>query len=160
MGASWRKSVKSRGWHGRIALLDLCARLCVILTAGAKACRPAASLPALQGQARPQDSNTQTGVSNGSVWQHSGYCSLISMKLAKIKLASSVFTRLGMQVHAKIRENPVPAAKEEKKYTSQPKRKAPKLTYEERKQKLKVGAAPVLDGLIWLGSQPCNVCQT
>ena len=43
-----------------------------------------------------------------------------------------------LQVHEKIREDPLPEAKEEKKYPSAPKRKQPKLTYDERKQKLKV----------------------
>ena len=42
-------------------------------------------------------------------------------------------------MHAKIRESPLPKKKEgEKKFPSQPKRKQPKLTYDERKQRLKV----------------------
>lgn len=46
---------------------------------------------------------------------------------------------LGAQVHEKIRENPIPEEKEKKKFPSQPPRKQPKLTYDERKQRLKVG---------------------
>lgn len=47
---------------------------------------------------------------------------------------------LCLQVHEKIRENPLPQPKERQKFPSQPKRKQQKLTYDERKQKLKVGS--------------------
>ncbi|KAK9791578.1 hypothetical protein WJX73_000136 [Symbiochloris irregularis] len=49
-------------------------------------------------------------------------------------------------VHAKIRENPLSETKEKKSYPSQPKKKPQKLTYDERKQKLKKRLADIKSG--------------